>query len=349
MLVAWKAKKPFSMALLDFQMPGMDGYELAGQIKGNPDLKDTILIMLTSAGQNDDYERCNELGIGACLNKPIYRDILLDKIVSAFSKKSFDRKIARPARRGIEPAEGSLHILLTEDVVTNQKLARGLLERRGHSVVVAGNGKAALEALEKENFDLVLMDIQMPVMDGIEATKAIRSSSSFDSHIPVIAMTAHVMKGDRERFLEAGMNDYISKPLKVKELFSVVEKYLSKTNREAVRAINMETALETVDGDEDFLKELWEIFIKEAPCMLNEIKKSIEEKNSSLLKEQAHALKSSSGHVGAVQMQELSFELEQNSDCEIIEEAFNIYKKLISEFDRVEEELKIRTVKSEVT
>jgi two-component system sensor histidine kinase/response regulator len=344
MLMSHKAEKPFSLVLLDFQMPGMDGYELAEQIKRNARLKDTVLIMLTSAGQNDNYERCTELGISVCLNKPVYRDVLLNKMISALGRKSSEEKRVQPAGKGIEPASGKLHILLVEDVVTNQKLAVGLLNRRGHSVVIAGNGKAAVEALEKEKFDLVLMDVQMPVMDGIEATKAIRSSSSSSSHIPIIAMTAHVMKGDRERFLEVGMNDYISKPLKFKDLFRAVEKYLPKVKKDKGQSIDMKMALETVDGDEDFLKELWEIFIKEGPVMIKDIKKAIDEKDLHLLKEQAHALKSSSGHVGAVLIKELALELELGAEGKMLENISDTYKRLIEEFERVEEELSSKAV-----
>jgi len=337
LIMAKKSGKPFQMALLDFQMPRMDGYQLAEKIKNTPELADTVMLLLTSAGQSDDIERCNELGIIDCLSKPVYRDILFEKLMVVFGKK-VDKKALHTEKKEIKRAERSLHILLAEDVMTNQKLASSLLKKRGHSVVIANNGKEAVEALKKEPFDLVLMDIQMPVMDGLEATEIIRNSHLLDSQIPIIAMTAHVMKGDRERFLEAGMNDYISKPLKVKEVFKVIEQFASRKIDKDI--IDRKSALETAEGDEELLLELWEIFINEVPKIMEELKKAIDENKADLIQVHAHSLKSSAGHVGALSMKEIALELELAGRDKNFTAVPHIYEKLAVEFEKVRNVLK---------
>jgi signal transduction histidine kinase/DNA-binding response OmpR family regulator len=213
------------LVLLDAQMPEMDGFTVAEIIKKDPQLRDTILIMLTSAGVRGDAVRCRELGIQAYLNKPIARRDLLEAIQIAF--RSRDLAEAKPAfitQHSLVENRGRLRVLLAEDNAINQTLTVRLLEKRGHSVVVAGNGKAALEFLDKQRFDLVLMDVQMPELDGLAATAAIREGErKTGTHIPIIAMTANAMAGDKERCLEAGMDAYISKPLDSKDLYAAID------------------------------------------------------------------------------------------------------------------------------
>jgi signal transduction histidine kinase/DNA-binding response OmpR family regulator len=286
----WMAKsegKPFNLALLDFQMPGMDGLELARKIKSSEELSGTAIILLTSAGNKEEIDYCKKIGIEGYLNKPVIRNVLLDKILTVFGKP-VTGPVAKESEYSIGKTEKKLHILLAEDVLTNQKLATSLLKKRGHSVVVANNGKEAVEIFGGEKFDIILMDIQMPVMDGIEATKLIRKSGS---EIPVIAMTAHAMKGDREKFLSEGMNDYIAKPLKIKEVFEVIEKYTSSSeeevsvniSREDVNSgennviLNKKEALEAIGDDEELMKEIYEIFIEEAPSIMKNLKSAIDE------------------------------------------------------------------------
>jgi CheY-like chemotaxis protein len=183
--------------------------------------------MLTSAGQRGDAKRCREIGVAAYLTKPVRREELLDAILTALGATPI--KEAMPAlvtRHSLRENRNHLRILLVEDNAVNQLLATRLLERRGHSVTVAGNGKEALVVLEKGSFDLVLMDVQMPEMDGFEATAAIREKEKhFGNHLPVIAMTAHAMKGDKERCLAAGMDDYITKPIRPEELAELLAHY----------------------------------------------------------------------------------------------------------------------------
>jgi PAS domain S-box-containing protein len=221
------ANRPFGLVLLDAQMPDVTGFDLAEQIKRSFRFADTSMIMLTSAGQRGDTARCRELDIAAYLTKPVGQGELLEAIRCALGPKG---EIADPfpSARYPSPQEAQpfsgRRILLAEDNPINQKLATRMLEKRGHTVVVAADGHQALMTLEKEPFDLVFMDVQMPGMDGFEVTRALREKEkTTGSHLRVVAMTAHAMKGDRERCLEAGMDGYIAKPIHVKELIQAVE------------------------------------------------------------------------------------------------------------------------------
>jgi signal transduction histidine kinase/CheY-like chemotaxis protein len=220
---------PFSLILLDAQMPGMDGFSVAEKVKlyAQPDAPP--MIMLTSAGLRGDAARCRNLGIEAYLTKPIRRSDLLQAIRTVLRSNAGTSENAPVVRiHSLRENRGRLIILLVEDNPVNEVLATRLLERRGHQVTVARNGRAALEALKKQAPDLVLMDIQMPEMDGFEATAAIRQGEAkTGKHIPIIAMTAHAMSGDKGRCLAAEMDGYVSKPIRADDLFSVVEQVLS--------------------------------------------------------------------------------------------------------------------------
>jgi len=224
---------PFALILLDAQMPAMDGFSVAEQIRKHANLAKSVVIMLTSAGMRGDAARCRELGISAYLTKPIKRSDLLRVIKTALRPQGVD--VENPAvitRHSLRESRARLKILLVEDNRVNQAVAVRLLEKRGHQVVVVENGRAALEALEAGTPDLVLMDVQMPEMDGIQATRAIRErETKSDKHLPIIAMTAHAMAGDKERCLEAGMDGYVSKPLRIDDLVSVMEEVLSSLLR----------------------------------------------------------------------------------------------------------------------
>jgi signal transduction histidine kinase/DNA-binding response OmpR family regulator len=215
----------FSLVLLDTQMPGVEGFAVAERIQKDPRCMGPIVIMLTSAGLRGDAARCRELGIRAYLPKPVKQSDLLEAIKIALAPQNqTEGSPALITVHSIRKPSGRLNILLAEDNAINQKLAVRVLEKRGHAVTVAGTGKSALEILENQPFDLVLMDVQMPEMDGLEATAAIRARErTTGKHTPIVAMTANAMVGDRERCLEAGMDGYVSKPLQIKELFAVIE------------------------------------------------------------------------------------------------------------------------------
>ena len=230
--IAKSTGHPFPLILLDGQMPEMDGFTLAEQIKKDPLLVGATIMMLTSAGHLGDAARCRELGISAYLVKPIRQAELLSGICCVLNATATPDQPAAPlvTRHTLREIQNHLHILLVEDNAVNSTLAIRLLEKRSHTVHLAGNGRAALEALEKDSFDLVLMDVQMPIMDGLEATRAIRAKEkSTGERLPIVAMTAHALKDDQERCLAAGMDGYVSKPIRTAELFAAIDRAISKS------------------------------------------------------------------------------------------------------------------------
>ena len=221
---ALEVREPFSLILTDCHMPEMDGFELARAVGNDPELAGPTIIMLTSAGQRGDAARCRELGLAGYLTKPVGQAELLEAILCAIRSRHPDAKLDLVTHHSLREQKRHLHILLAEDNPVNQTMAVRLLEKHGHQVVVAANGREAVDRHEKEDFDLILMDVQMPGMDGFEATVTIREQEKISSrHIPIIAMTAHAMQGDRERCLAAGMDGYLSKPVNLKDLFAAVE------------------------------------------------------------------------------------------------------------------------------
>jgi two-component system sensor histidine kinase/response regulator len=224
MRLAAERGHPFPLVLTDCHMPGMDGFELVEQINHSVGLAGAVVLMLTSGEHGGDLARCRELGISVYLTKPVRRAELYASIRRALGASSAPPE--EPATRSARQSpRGGRRILLAEDNRVNQRVALRILENAGHRVFVAGNGKEALDAHAREHFDAVLMDLQMPEMDGWEATAVIRERDRASGvHTPIIALTAHAMRGDRERCLEAGMDDYLSKPISSAALLEVVER-----------------------------------------------------------------------------------------------------------------------------
>ena len=221
---AWRLGEPYRLVLTDINMPEVDGFTLAKWIKQEPGLAATPIIALTSGARPDDLRRAEQMGIGAHLMKPVKQSELLEAIGMSLGTAAAEPEIVPPGSGGTETCSPGLRILVAEDSPFNQKLALGLLEKYGHSVVIARNGKEAIGAWVAEPFDVVLMDVEMPEMDGLEATAVIRNQEQQKgTHIPIIAMTAHAMKGDRERCLDAGMDDYISKPIRAREVVAKLQ------------------------------------------------------------------------------------------------------------------------------
>jgi signal transduction histidine kinase/DNA-binding response OmpR family regulator len=227
---------PFSLVLTDVHMPEMDGFELVKRIHDAPELARPVILMLTSGDRSDDLARCRKLGVSSYLTKPVRRAELRSAIVAAVAREP--ALLERVPTHGSEMVErapqeqrrSSLHILLAEDNAVNQRVAVRILEKAGHRVAIAENGKAALKMLEEQAFDVILMDVQMPEMGGFEATALIREKESRTGrHIPIVAMTAHAMAGDRERCLTAGMDSYLSKPVAAATLLELVARYGAKT------------------------------------------------------------------------------------------------------------------------
>jgi signal transduction histidine kinase/CheY-like chemotaxis protein len=226
--IAKSTGRAFPLILLDGQMPEMDGFTLAEIIQKDPELVGAAIMMLTSAGHVGDAARCRELGISAYLVKPVRQGELLSSIRQILQKTPEVKPVPLVTRHTLRETQNRARILLAEDNAVNQTLAVRLLEKRGYVVCVAGDGHAAVAALEKDTFDLVLMDIQMPGMDGFEVTSAIRKKEERTGrHIPIVAMTAHALIGDQERCVAGGMDGYVSKPIRTSELFSAIESLLA--------------------------------------------------------------------------------------------------------------------------
>jgi two-component system, sensor histidine kinase and response regulator len=219
------AGAPFALMLLDCHMPDIDGFTLVERLHERPEREGLVTVMLTSGGQRGDGQRCRELGIAAYLIKPVLQSDLLEVLLRVLGPRPDDAQTTQLiTRHSLREGRVPLRVLLAEDNLVNQRLAVRLLEKEGHSVVVAADGMKALEALERQQFDLILMDVQMPVMDGLEATAAIRKREAADGqHIPIVAMTAHAMAGDRQRFLALGMDGYVSKPIHSRDLYDVID------------------------------------------------------------------------------------------------------------------------------
>jgi CheY-like chemotaxis protein len=222
----------YPLVLLDVMMPNMDGLELTERIRAFPNtaLAATRLIIMSSAVQAEDRERTERLGVLRTMNKPVKQSVLLNALATAFGPADEEE---RTEPNALLPAEvNSLRVLLAEDGLINQKVAINLLEMRGHSVVLATNGREAIDALLRQGaqpFDVVLMDVQMPVLDGLAATREIRDAEArTGGHVFIVAMTASAMKGDREKCLAAGMDDYLSKPIQPKELYATVERFSAR-------------------------------------------------------------------------------------------------------------------------
>src|SRR5277367_674331 len=265
--------RTFPLILLDAQMPEMDGFALAEYIKRHPSFRAATIMMLSSAGQRGDAMRCRELGVAAYLTKPVRQSELMDAILTALGTRA--KSEAKPAlvtRHSLRESQNRLRVLLAEDNAVNQLVALRLLERFGHTVTVAANGKKAVEAWEKGVFDAILMDVQMPEMNGWESTQAIREKERMaGGHIPIIAMTAHAMKGDDERCFAAGMDDYLTKPIRTEELMTVLEKVGARKAAREVRveratpsrdaeAVDLAAALERLGGDRGLYDELVGVF-----------------------------------------------------------------------------------------
>jgi two-component system sensor histidine kinase/response regulator len=220
--------RPYALAIIDGQMPGMDGFAVAERIRGSADLEKTNIIMLTSGGRGGAEGHSRNAGAAACLSKPAGEAELFDAMLQVLRGAAVEA--GRSQRIGAElllHLQPSLRVLVVEDNLVNRLLAIRLVEKHGHTTGFACNGREALEALAKQRFDLVLMDVQMPEMDGLEATRVIRAQEEHSlGHLPIIAMTAHAMHGDRELCLAAGMDAYVSKPIAVHELLGAIDQVL---------------------------------------------------------------------------------------------------------------------------
>jgi signal transduction histidine kinase/CheY-like chemotaxis protein/HPt (histidine-containing phosphotransfer) domain-containing protein len=315
---AREKRRPFALVLLDANMPGMDGFDVAQQIRARTELAAATIMMLSSSGQHDESARCRALGIAYHLTKPINQRDLLAAMGRALSREQAPRAALPAAMLPADLPARRLDVLLAEDNAVNQRLATSLLERRGHRVKIARNGKEALAAIERHRFDAVLMDVQMPEMGGFETTAEIRRRErGTGAHLPIIAMTAHAMKGDRERCLDAGMDEYIPKPLDSRRLCTVVESAaagqpapLSDLDERA-GAISYEAVLARVGGDAQLLADVSRLFVDGVPEHLREIRAALDTRDAEALRRTAHAFKGAAANFDAVAVVAAARQLEE--------------------------------------
>jgi two-component system, sensor histidine kinase and response regulator len=342
---AQRVGDPYRLLLSDVHMPDMSGFELVEQVRRDPALVNTAIMMLTSAGQVGDAERSLRLCIASSLIKPVRKRELLASIEKALGARH-ESSPAFAVERGSPSAAGSpLHILLAEDNRVNQIVATRTLEKMGHSIVLAENGKSALSRLAAETFDLVLMDLQMPEMDGLTATRNIRKQEQgTEAHLPIIAMTAHTMKGDRERCLEGGMDGYVSKPFNVKELQDAI--WLAMKSRRPTRSAipgpgeaeaiparepnrwNMSETLRRLGGDESLLHDVVVIFHEEAPKKIAALREALAQGDADSLGKTAHSLKGELGYLGASQLSQMARELEEMGRTQDLHRAPAVFRAL---------------------
>jgi two-component system sensor histidine kinase/response regulator len=350
---AQTAGTPFDMAVLDVLMPEMDGFQLAARIRGDHRFDDLVLITLTSAGRPGDGALCEELHIGSYLLKPITPTELRDAILLTVAQGRGDQRDSRVVtRHSLREAWESLKVLLVEDNKVNQRLAVAILERLGHDVTVASNGREAVDATAHTGFDLVLMDIQMPEMGGVEATAKIREREAVEGgHLPIVAMTAHAMAGDRERFLAAGMDEYISKPISQERLREVVrslgrsagpapETPQQKTEAaapatSAAAATNghgsgfdREELMARVESDVDLLGTLVAVFKADRPNLMGAIEEAIGSGDADALMVAAHTIKGALSVFGAEPARTFAEQLELTSRAGQIDGARDLFSQL---------------------
>jgi signal transduction histidine kinase/DNA-binding response OmpR family regulator len=333
LLAARETKGPFDLILTDMHMPRMDGFGLVEEIKKRPGLSTSTIMMLTSGGQRGDAKRCGELGISAYLLKPVRQAELKEAIIRVLTSQQSAGKPAMLTRESLHEKDGqriSLTILLAEDNPVNQKLAIRLLEKRGHKVTVAGNGKQALDAIEDRSsapYDLVLMDVQMPEMDGLEATMLLREREKLSGlHQPIVAMTALVMKGDRERCLASGMDGFLSKPIRPQELDDVLDSYTAQISamqlsasesiaeiapsNSSSDAILTNDLLERIDGDRTLLAELLDLLREDSAKQLRTAQLAIDANDAATVQSVGHALKGALANLAAPTASAIAGELE---------------------------------------
>jgi PAS domain S-box-containing protein len=318
---AQDAEDPYHLVLSDVHMPETDGFSLVEEIRRERRLGSTIIMMLTSGDQPGDIVRCEQLGVAAYLLKPIKQPELFDAIVHAMGIAPAEDRLADAATAKQPSQIRPLKILLAEDSLVNQKVALALLEKFGHEAIVANNGREALAVWGSQGFDLVLMDVQMPVMDGFEATQAIRAKErQSGKHVPIIAMTAHALKGDRELCLEAGMDDYLPKPVHAEQLLEAIERVIgspapqgrqSEVTEIEEAGFDWSMALRAVGGDRGLLQSLAEAALGEVPNLLTRVREAVAAGDGKALQIAAHALKSSVRYFGQTQTAEHAYTLER--------------------------------------
>ena len=348
----------YDLALLDMQMPGMSGAELGRAIKADADLASTRLVMMTSLGRRGDARSFEEAGFAAYLTKPVRQSELfetLSAVLSGTSYKVGQKIVTRHSAR--ELRRGNVRILLAEDNLTNQQVALGILKKLGLCADVVPNGAEAIKALESSHYDLVLMDVQMPTMGGVEAVQIIRDpeSSVLKHDIPIIAMTAHAMKGDREEFLEAGMDDYVAKPIDPKVFADKLEKWIAESRRTGTdtqlsekpdesigmgivdtdqihETFDREALLDRLMGDEELAAVVIAGFLDDMPKQIAAIREFVEGGEADRAGTQAHKIKGAAGNIGASALQETACAMEKAGKASDVGQLVNLMPQMERRF-----------------
>jgi len=343
---AKRAKAPFRLVLLDDTLPGVDSYELAAQIRKSARLGVQSVIVLGSAQRREEKGDRLDSEVLSCLTKPVKQSELLDAVrsVSGIPSRSGTRRAA-PASGRSQRIKPALHILLVEDNPVNRRLAQHVLEKEGYTVVAADNGATALKTLERKRFDLVLMDVQMPRMDGIETTAAIRNREKITGgYLPIVALTAHAMAGDRERCLKAGMDGYLIKPIQPAMLLEAIERLhlvcgRSRSARGKKIVLDRAALLDRVDGDMPLLGEIMKLFLQECGPLMASARAAMKTGNASRFAYEIHTLRGMLRNLSATAAQEAAGQLEELSLKNDREKAEETYALLEQEVQVLKTEL----------
>lgn len=339
---AHQAGTPFQLVLADVHMPDVDGFQLTERIKAQSNLHNTVILMLTSGDSPGDIARCRSVGGAAYLMKPIKQSELFDAIVASVGAAVAIAPKSPAAAADEQPAGRPLHILLAEDSYANQRLAVAVLSKWGHTVVVASNGREAVEKHAQQPFDLVLMDVQMPELDGYQATAVIREREArLGGRVPIVAMTAHAMKGDREECLAAGMDSYVAKPIRMGELRRVIDEIVeSRATLQPAKEdtpsgkvpaqgdIDWTQALTAVNGDRNLLQGLLSAFAEECPKLLVQMDRAVVESDAKTLRRAAHTLMGNLRFFGDTPISALAARLEAVGKSECLDGAKDLLCKL---------------------
>lgn len=360
-----QSQKPVRIVLLDVQMPGMDGFEVARRIKADPAFGWPLIVVISSFDLHTERRRFVELGCEGYLTKPLKQSALFEELQRVIARSTHAESIEeRPEATATAVAEDlstptapkpSARVLLVEDNPTNQKLTRIMLEKAGYEVITAENGEQALDVLNEQTPDLVLMDVQMPVMDGFTAARKIREGKRWRD-LPIIALTAHALKGDRERCVEAGMNDYVSKPLRKAKLLDMVRRWTLK-RAEAVASehdeaptdaevFDAQQLLSMVDRDNQAFRELIESFLASGTNLMKRLDAAFDEEDFDAIRRVAHSLKGTAGSFYAHRLEQGGAALEQACISGEVERIPELVASVRTEWERFTQELRDSTERS---
>ncbi|MCP4645477.1 MAG: response regulator [bacterium] len=367
-LRAAKAKgRPFQMALVNYGTLLMDAAALGESIKADAEIQDTVLVLLTPAGQRGDASRLAEIGFAAYLSGPLRQDEFREALARVWTAHARGESIGLVTRHTIaeaqEPAappkpltEQYIHanVLVVEDNLVNQEVALEILKSLGCTVDIAGNGQHAVEMWQKKAYDVVFMDCQMPKMDGYEATRTIRQHETNGDHVPIIAMTAHAVKGDRQRCLAAGMNDYITKPVSPELVMSALLRWFQSdaaNGQEAetipepredlgdLAVLDEERLLNATGGRPKTLQRITGVFLDNVPAEVEQLRLAVEAGDAKETRRLAHAIKGTAATIGGLRVNQIAFRVEALAEKGDVQEAATVFQALLPEFDRLIEAL----------